>query len=103
MLRQNPHLLLMGALDFSAGDLAANSKGVFSPMQKNNIQQARFRQIALLVIAAIFIWIVGLELNLDWIVMAFSTAVLVSLMLGVYYRLQGDLDSPVQAIAGRVH
>jgi hypothetical protein len=103
MLRQNPHLLLMGALDFSASDLAANSKGAFSPTQKHAIQQARFRQIGLLVIAAIFIWVGGLQLNLDWIVMTFSTAVLVSLMLGIYYRVQADLESPVQAVAGRVH
>jgi hypothetical protein len=103
MLRQNPHLLLMGALDFSASDLAANSRGEFSPTQKQNMQQARFRQIALLVIAAIFIWIGGIEVRVDWIMMAFSTAVLVSLMLGIYYRFQADLESPVQAITGRMN
>lgn len=103
MLRQNPHLLLMGALDFSASDLAANSRGAFSPTQKKLMQQTRFRQIGLLVIAAIFIWIGGIELQFDWIVMAFSTAVLVSLMLGIYYRLQADLESPVQAVTGRVN
>ncbi|MEO8609839.1 MAG: hypothetical protein ABI690_18245 [Chloroflexota bacterium] len=103
MLRQNPHLLLMGALDFSASDLAANSKGAFSPTQKHGIQQAHFRHIALLVIAAICVWIGGIELNLDWMVMVFGTVVLVSLMLGVYHGLQADLESPVQAIAGRVN
>ena len=103
MLRQNPHLLLMGALDFSASDLAANSRGELSLTQKKIMQQARFRQIALLVIVAIFIWIGGIELHLDWIVMAFSSAVLVSLMLGMYYGLKEDLDAPVQTISGRVH
>jgi hypothetical protein len=35
--------------------------------------------------------------------MAFSSAVLVSLILGIYYRFKEDLESPVQAITGRVH
>ena len=30
MLRQNPHLRLMGALHFSASDVAANSRGELS-------------------------------------------------------------------------
>jgi hypothetical protein len=103
MLRQNPHLLLMGALDFSASDLAANSRGTFSPTQKKLVQQSRLRQIALLIIATFFIWIGGIGLSLDWIVMVFSSAVLVSLMLGIYYRLKEDLESPIQAITGRVN
>jgi hypothetical protein len=102
MLRQNPHLLLMGALDFSTSDLAANSRGELSPTQRQNIHEARLRQAGFLIIGTTLVWIIGAQLHVDWLPLVFSSAMLVTLILSVMYRAQDDLKSPVQSATGRV-
>jgi hypothetical protein len=102
MLRQNPHLVLMGALDFSASDLADNSRGSLSPRQLEMMQQTGFRQIGLLVVGMIFMWFGGAELHVDGLALGFVSAVLGTLILSIYHRTRDDLKTPVKNITGRV-
>jgi hypothetical protein len=102
MLRQNPHLLLMGALGFSAQDLAANSRGELSLNQKFHLQGARNRQLEGWMIAIMLVWTLGLFLRAPLLVILFLTAASVTAIIALWQRVEGDLSEGIQTVSGRI-
>ena len=102
MLRQNPHLQLMGALGFSASDLAANSQGELSANQQEALKEARNLQLGRWATVAALLWIVGLALNTGLMALLFGTAAIVSVMMATWGRAGDDLVGHVQSISGRL-
>jgi len=102
MLRQNPHLRLMGALGFTAIDLAANSRGNLSDGQKRHIRQARNARIARWIGLAALAWVLAWAINASILVLIFASAVIVSVCIAAWQRAADDLDGRVAAVSGRV-
>jgi hypothetical protein len=101
MLRQNPHLRLMGALDFSASDVAANSRGELSGEQQKMLQQARTASMARWIGLMVVLWLIGLPLGIPWLILLFGMAVLVSVIIAEWQRFTDDLNGDVIAVSGR--
>jgi len=102
MLRQNPHLLLMGALGFSALDLSANSQGELSHQQKKQLENARFRQLEAWTLAAVLVWVIGLPIHALLLVMLFLTAAIISVMIATWHRIEEDLSGRIEVVNGRL-
>ncbi len=101
MLRQNPHLRLMGALGFSASDVAANSQGELSQEQKKSLQQARTVHLARWTVLTVSVWLIGLLLGVPWLILLFGTAVIISVIMAGWQRATDDLNGRVMAVSGR--
>lgn len=102
MMRQNPHLLLMGSLHFSASDIEANRKGQLSPMQRQRLEVARLRDVYLCVLVLAVVIAVELLTYARLVVVLFSTAVVISVALGVWERASRDLRERVRAVSGHL-
>jgi hypothetical protein len=102
MLRQNPHLQLMGALGFSASDIAANSQGELSPQQGATLRESRNLQVLRWGTLIALLWVIGLILQVEWIVLLFGTAVIVSIIMAAWMRANADLAGGVQSMTGRL-
>lgn len=101
MLRQNPHLRLMGALDFSASDVAANSQGELSGIQQKALQQARTVHLARWMVLLVLLWGIGLPFAVSWLILFFGTAVIISVIMAGWQRFTDDLNGDVIAVSGR--
>jgi hypothetical protein len=101
MLRQNPHLRLMGALGFSASDVAANSRGELSHEQEKALQQARTVHMARWIVLIVALWLIGLPLGVPWLILLFGMAVVISVIIAGWQRFTDDLTGGVIAVSGR--
>jgi hypothetical protein len=102
MLNPNPYMVLATALGFSAADLNANRLGVLTPYQRQIILNQRFRALVWPVGLMILIAVFGYVLQVQFLLIAFLAACLITLMVANWQRFQEDLDAPVETIAGRV-
>ena len=101
MLRQNPHLRLMGALHFSASDVAANSRGELSDEQQKALQQARTVHVGRWIVLMVLLWLIGLPLGVPWLILLFGMAVIISVIIAEWQRFTDDLNGRVMAVSGR--
>jgi hypothetical protein len=102
MLRQNPHLQLMGALGFSASDIAANSQGELSPHQHAALRESRNLQVVRWGTLVVFLWVIGLIVHLELLALLFISAVIVSVIMAAWARVNADLAGGVQMMTGRL-
>jgi hypothetical protein len=102
MLRQNPHMLLMDTLGFSATELETNRRGELSAEQKSELQFALTRQIGLWTMIVFVMWLIGLAAQVNILMMLFVTAVIGSLLIGLWRQLRDDLTEKMGVATGRV-
>jgi len=102
MLRQNPHLQLMGALGFSANDLAVNSRGELSADQQVALKEARNLQVGRWAMLAASVWVVGVLVHVELRALLFVTAVIISIIIAAWGRVGDDLAGRVQSVSGRL-
>jgi hypothetical protein len=102
MMRPNPYLLLLSALEFTVADLAFNRNGELSPPQRQMLEQERLQHIERCVFAWIMLLIVGLILQVDLWIIVFGTLIAGWLVLGLWLRGEEDLHGGVHIILGRV-
>ncbi len=101
MLSPNPYMTLSTALGFSAADINANRQGVLTPYQRGILIGQRTRALVWLAVLALFLLGVGYVLRLEFLLVAFISACLMTMMVAAWRRFQDDLESPVEVVVGR--
>jgi hypothetical protein len=102
MLYPNPHLQLMGALQFNAFDLYANQQGQLSPAQRKQIEGWRNQGIEACGAGLMLLWAGGLLLRAPLLMLLFMTAVVVSVFIALWQRAEEDLEEKVRSVTGRL-
>jgi hypothetical protein len=102
MLYPNPHMQLMGALQFSAFDLYANQQGRLSPIQRKQIETRRLQHLEAWVGGLMLFWAGGLLLVVPFLVLVFFTAVSLSIMIAIWRRGEDDLQDRVETVTGQL-
>lgn len=102
LVRQNPYLLLLGVLDFSAADLAANRQGKLTPKQQTQLERKRLRTLQGWILAVCGLVAAGIALHARLIVIVFGTATLVTMALYGWLKFDGDFNQRVQRVQGRL-
>lgn len=100
MLRQNPYLILMGALDFTASDLAFNRRGELSQRQREKLQKYRLTLAKNWGIGLLAISLIGLLVGLPSALLVLELLLIGGLMLMTWLRLSADLAGYVQRASG---
>ncbi|MBZ0307527.1 MAG: hypothetical protein K8I82_15785 [Anaerolineae bacterium] len=102
MMRPNPYMLLMTALDFTVTDLAENRRGRLSKRQRAYLMRQSWSvlggRVALLVVLILGGWVFGVH-SLIWLTAA--AIVLVTLVV-IGRSLNTDLQGMVRATDGTV-
>lgn len=101
MLRQNPYMLLIGALNFSAIDLAANRRGQLSTNQRHEIVGRRLHEIEVWVLVLLLLIVSGVALHVRLVVIAFGGATLITLALAIWLKFDADLNEKVKVAQGK--
>lgn len=101
MLNPNPYMVLSGVLGFSAADLTANRLGVMTANQRENLYAQRIQALKWPAAVLMLVVVGGLLIQAEWLVIAFCAACIVSVMVAIWVRYTQDLESPVEAIAGK--
>ncbi|MBZ0282897.1 MAG: hypothetical protein K8L97_19310 [Anaerolineae bacterium] len=101
LVRQNPYLLLLGALDFSAADLAANRQGKLTAKQRTQLEQKRLRTLQGWIVAICGLIAGGVALHMRLIVIVFGSATLVTLALYGWLKYNADFSERVQRAQGQ--
>jgi hypothetical protein len=102
MLNPNPYMALSTALGFSAADLNANRLGVLTPYQRDKLFNQRQQALSLPAILLVVLFIAGYILQLEFILIAFFAACLVTLIVATWQRFQEDLENHVNVVAGQL-
>ncbi len=102
MLNPNPYMVLSGALGFSAADLNANRLGVLTPYQRQLLSGHRLRTLSWSAGLMIFLAVLGIAFQMQFLLIAFLAACFVTIMLATWQRYQEDFDVPVETIAGNL-
>ncbi len=103
MMRPNPYLLLVSALNFSLNDLDANRRGKLSPTQIVALEQRRLHEMELCTLGLIILILSSLILEIRLVVMLFVAACLVSLMIAIEIRYEEDIRGGVEMVSGRLN
>ncbi len=101
MMQQNPHLLLMGVLHFSAADLEANRRGQLSPAQRHKLETARLRDAYMCALVLALVVALEVATYARLMVLIFSAAVGISIALALWARTTVDLQGTVRAVTGQ--
>ena len=101
MMRPNPYLLLLGALDFSVSDLYANRRGELSAHQREQLQRQSLHEIELAIAGLIALIVCGIAFEVRLIVVVFGAACLFSVILAVVIRFEEDAKGVVRVVSGR--
>lgn len=102
LVRQNPYLLLLDVLDFSAADLAANRQGKLTPKQHKQLEHKRLRILQSWILAICGLVAAGVALHARLIVIVFGSAILVTMALYGWLKFDGDFNQQVQRVQGRL-
>lgn len=100
LAHQNPYLLLLGVLEFSAIDLAANRRGTLSEHQRAQLARKRRHALELWILTICLLVALGVILHFRLVVIGFVSATLVTMALGVWLKFDADFKEPVQSIQG---
>ena len=102
MLNPNPYMALSTALGFSATDLNANRLGVLTSYQRNRLSSQRQQALSWPMIVLLLLLVVGYLLHVEFILIAFIGACLVTLIIATWQRFQEDLEGHVKVVAGQM-
>ena len=102
MLNPNPYMALSTALGFSATDLNANRLGVLTPYQRNRLSSQRQQALSWPIIVLLLLLVGGYLLHVEFILIAFIGACLVTLIIATWQRFQEDLEGHVKVVAGQM-
>ena len=102
MMRANPYLMLIGALNFSVTDLDANRQGELSESQRIHLRQHRLKEMEWWLIGLILLVFAGIIISAEWLPVFFVTACIVSMILAIWFRGEEDLHGRVQAVSGKL-
>ncbi len=102
MLNPNPYMMLSGAIGFSAADLNANRLGVLTSYQRQMLSAQRSRTVTWALGLVLFLLVLGYAFQVQWLLIIFFVACLVTIMLAAWQRYQEDLDTPLEMIAGKL-
>jgi len=101
MLSPNPYMTLSTALGFSAADINANRRGVLTSYQRAMLVNQRLRTLAWPALMTLLLEAAGFAFELEFILMAFIGACLVTIMLAIWQRFREDLENSVQVVVGQ--
>ncbi len=101
MLNPNPYMLLSGVLGFSAADLTANRLGILTNKQRKNLLSQRLQALVWPSALLLVVILGGLLIEAEWLVIAFTSACIISVIVAIWVRFSQDLDGPVEVIAGK--
>lgn len=102
MMQPNPMMVLSSALGFSAADLYANRIGILTPHQRDHLLKLRNQSFEAWFIGVLAIIVGGLFVHLQFIIVVFGLATLVTVVLTIYLRYEEDFQSRVEMISGRL-
>ena len=95
-------MALSTALGFSAADLNANRLGILTPYQREKLFNQRQQVLSWPVILLVLLLGVGYVLHIEFILIVFFGACLVTLIIATWQRFQEDLEGRVDVIAGQL-
>ncbi|MBL8165987.1 MAG: hypothetical protein JNJ61_28645 [Anaerolineae bacterium] len=100
MMRENPYLLLLDALKFSTEELELNRRGQLSRQQRNQLKHRFVWTIRRWLLALVALIPAGVLLHVRWMILVFSGATVVSVMVSIWLRWREDLKSRVSTADG---
>jgi hypothetical protein len=102
MLNPNPYMALSTALGFSAADLNANRLGVLTSYQREKLFNQRQQALSWPVIFLLLLLALGFLLHIEFILVAFLGACLVTIIVATWQRFQEDLQGRIEVVAGQL-
>lgn len=100
MMRENPYLLLLDALRFSADELELNRRGQLSKQQRSQLKRRFVHSIRRWLLALIALFSAGRLLQMRWMIVVFGSAAIVSVMVSIWLRWREDLKGQVSQADG---